>query len=79
MIKICQPAIIFFLTMVLYVLTVSQSNDILLVRMTTIGIISYCIQYLCDNNFTIISWLLTFIPIIYIISIYIMMILINKY
>ena len=79
MIKICQPAIIFFLTMILYVLSVSQSNNTLVVRLTTVGIISYCIQYLCDNNFTFIAWLLTFIPFIYIISIYIMLILINKY
>ena len=74
----CQPTILFAIVMILYVLSVSQSKDTLVVRMITVGIISFCIHYLCNNNFPFIAWMIACIPIIYILSIYIMMYLVNN-
>lgn len=74
---ICQPTIVFAIIMSIYVLAVSQTKDIIAVRMITVGIISFCIQYLCYNNFPFIAWMIASIPIFYILSIYIMLYLIN--
>lgn len=75
--NVCQPVILFGIVMILYILSVSQTNATIAIRIASLVVISFCIQYLCNNEFFGIAWLISLIPIIYILSIYIMLYLIN--
>lgn len=76
---ISQQSIIFFIVMILYILFTSSSyvNESFLYKVVTISIITSCIQYLSMVNLPFISWLIVFIPIIYILSIFILQYLIT--
>ena len=76
---ISQQSIIFFIVMILYILITSSSyvNESFLYKVVTISIITSCIQYLSMVNLPFISWLIVFIPIIYILSIFILQYLIT--
>lgn len=76
---ISQQSIIFFIVMILYILFTSSSyvNESFLYKVVTISIITSCIQYLSMVNLPFISWLIVFIPIIHILSIFILQYLIT--
>ena len=68
---ISEQSISFFVIMMLYVMFTSplQLTDSLVIKLLTVCIITLCIQYLSMANLPIISWVISFIPIIYILSI----------
>lgn len=76
---ISQQSILFFIVMLLYIFFTSSSHvdETFLYKVITISIITSCIQYLSMINLPFISWLFVFIPIIYILSIFILQYLIN--
>ena len=76
---ISQQSILFFIVMLLYIFFTSSSHadESFLYKVITISIITSCIQYLSMINLPFISWLFVFIPIIYILSIFILQYLIN--
>ena len=76
---ISQQSILFFIVMMLYIFFTSSSyvNESFLYKVVTISIITSCIQYLSMVNLPFISWLIVFIPIIYILSIFILQYLIS--
>lgn len=69
--SISEQSILFFVIMILYVIytTPLQLSETLIIKLLTVGVITFCIQYLSIVNLPIISWIITFIPIIYILSI----------
>lgn len=69
--SISEQSILFFVIMILYVIytTPLQLSETLIIKLITVGIITFCIQYISMANLPIISWIITFIPIIYILSI----------
>ena len=68
---ISEQSISFFVIMMLYVMITSplQLSESLVIKLLIVCIITLCIQYLSMANLPIISWVISFIPIIYILSI----------
>lgn len=69
--SISEQSILFFVIMMLYVIftTPLQLSESLIIKLITVCIIACCIQYLSMAKLPIISWVISFIPIIYILSI----------
>jgi hypothetical protein len=74
------PSILFFLIMIMYIIFVDRipTRELFIIKIITACILTFCIQYLYLNNYTIIAWLLVYIPLMYILSIYIMRYLLNE-
>ena len=74
-----HQSIIFFIVMLLYIFFTSPShvNEDFIIKLLTVSIITFCIQYLTMVNLSLISWLFVLIPIIYILSIFILQYLIS--
>ena len=76
---ISLQSIVFFIIMILYIFFTSPShlNETFLYKLITVFVITLCIQYLSNMNSQLISWGLVFIPIFYILSIFILQYLLN--